>query len=97
MPSVCRSQEPCLLAAAFLLMGAATAALTLVQQTGQPKSQIQALVDAMDGSVLVYKAMSGADDPSGVWTVTVRRLIGLDGNGGRTIVDGPWVFSVRVP
>jgi hypothetical protein len=33
-PSVCRSQEPCLLAAAFLLMGAATAALTLVQQTG---------------------------------------------------------------
>ena len=51
----------------------------------------------MHGSVLVYKAMSGADDPSGVWTVTVRRLIGLDGNGGQTIVDEPWVFSVRVP
>jgi hypothetical protein len=51
----------------------------------------------MHGSVLVYKATSGADDPSGVWTVTVRRLIGLDGNGGQTIVDEPWVFSVRVP
>jgi hypothetical protein len=62
--------------------------------TGQPKSQIEALVDGMDGSVAIFQAMSGADDPSGVWTVTVRRLIGL---GGRTIVDGPWVFSVRVP
>ena len=61
---------------------------------GQPKSQIQALVDGMDGSVVIFQAMSGADDPSGVWTVTVRRLIGL---GGRIIVDGPWVFSVRVP
>jgi len=61
---------------------------------GQPKSQILALVDGMDGSVVIYQAMSGADDPSGVWTVTVRRLIGL---GGRIIVDGPWVFSVRVP
>lgn len=62
--------------------------------TGQPKSQIQALVDGIDGSVVIFQAMSGADDPTGIWTVTVRRLIGL---GGRTIVDGPWVFSVRVP
>jgi hypothetical protein len=62
--------------------------------TGQPKSQIQALVDGVDGSVVIFQAMSGADDPTGIWTVTVRRLIGL---GGRTIVDGPWVFSVRVP
>ncbi len=62
--------------------------------TGQPKSQIEALVDGVDGSVAIFQAMSGADDPSGVWTVTVRRLIGL---GGRRIVDGPWVFAVRVP
>jgi hypothetical protein len=62
--------------------------------TGQPKSQIQALVDGMDGSVVIFQAISGADDPTGIWTVTVRRLIGI---GGRTIVDGPWVFSVRVP
>jgi hypothetical protein len=65
--------------------------------TGQPKSEIQALVDGMDGSVVIYQAMSGADDPSGAWRITVRRLIGLGGQGGQTIINGPWVFSVRVP
>ncbi len=65
--------------------------------TGQPKSDIQALVDDMDGSVVIYQAMSGADDASGTWTITVRRLIGLDGRGGQTTVDGPWTFSLRVP
>jgi hypothetical protein len=65
--------------------------------TGQPKSQIVALVDGMDGSVVVYQAMSGTDDPSGTWTITVHRLIGPDRKGGQTIVNGPWVFSVRIP
>lgn len=64
--------------------------------TGQPKSEIQALVDGMDGSVTIYQAMSGADDPSGTWTITVRSLTGLDGNGGQTTIDGPWTFSVHV-
>jgi hypothetical protein len=64
---------------------------------GQPKSQIQALVDGMDGSVVIYQAMSGTDDPSGTWTITVPRLMWLDGNGRQTIVNGPWVFSVQVP
>jgi len=65
--------------------------------TGQPKSEIGALIDGMDGSIVIYQAMSGADDPSGNWTITVRRLIGLDGKGGQTIVNGSWVFGVRVP
>jgi hypothetical protein len=64
---------------------------------GQPKSEIGALIDGMDGSVVIYQAMSGADDPSGTWTITVRRLIGLDGKGGQIIVKGPWVFSDLVP
>ena len=65
--------------------------------TGQPKSGIVALVDGMDGSVVIYQAMSGSDDPSGTWTIIVRRLMWLDGQGGQKIVNGPWVFSVRIP
>ena len=65
--------------------------------TGQPKSEIGALLDGIDGSVVTYQAMSGADDPSGTWTITVRRLTGVDGKGGQTTVNGLWTFSVRVP
>ena len=65
--------------------------------TGQPKAGIGSLIDGMDGSVVIYQAMSGADDPSGTWTITVDRLVGVDGKGGQTVVNGPWTFSVRVP
>ena len=41
--------------------------------------------------------MSGTDDPSGTWTLTVHRLLGTDGKGGVTTVNGPWVFAVQVP
>jgi hypothetical protein len=65
--------------------------------TGQPKSEIGPLLDGIDGSVVIYQAMSGTDDPSGTWTVTVPRLTGSDGKGGVTTVNGPWVFHLRVP
>jgi hypothetical protein len=65
--------------------------------TGQPKPEIEALVDGMDGSVVIYQAMSGTDDPSGAWTITVHRLMWLDGEGGQRIINGPWVFPVRLP
>jgi hypothetical protein len=67
--------------------------------TGQAKAEMGALLDAIDGSVVVYQAMSGTDDPSGTWTISVRRLIGVGGTGGsgQAIVDGPWVFTVNVP
>jgi hypothetical protein len=65
--------------------------------TGQPKQGIQDIIDAMNGSVTIYQAMSGTDNPTGTWTVTVHRLIGFDGKGGTTEVKGPWVFRVNVP
>lgn len=65
--------------------------------TGQPKSEIGGLVDAIDGSVGLYQATSGTDDPSGTWTVTAGPLVGYDGKGGTTSVEGPWVFTVTVP
>lgn len=66
--------------------------------TGQAKAEMSALLDAMDGSVVIYQAMSGTDDPSGIWTIAVRRLLGFGARGsGQTTVDGPWVFNVNVP
>ena len=65
--------------------------------TGQPKAAMAGLLDGMDGSVVVYQAMSGTDDPSGTWTIRVDRLLGLDGGGAGTTVEGPWVFTVTVP
>jgi hypothetical protein len=65
--------------------------------TGQSKQDLLGVIDSMDGSVTVYQARSGTDDPNGTWTVTVERLVGSDGRGGSTQVAGPWVFEVRVP
>lgn len=65
--------------------------------TGQPKAEMLALIDGLDGSVVIYQAMSGTDDPSGTWTIRVNRLTGSDGRGDTTSVEGPWVFTVKVP
>jgi hypothetical protein len=65
--------------------------------TGQPKAGIKDMIDAMNGSVTIFQATSGTDDPTGTWTVTVHRLIGSDGKGGTAEVTGPWVFRVKVP
>lgn len=65
--------------------------------TGQPKAEMLALIDGLDGSVVIYQAMSGTDDPSGTWTVRVNRITGSDGKGGTTSVEGPWVFTVNAP
>lgn len=64
---------------------------------GQPKTEIQDIIDGMNGSVTIYQAMSGTDNPTGTWTVTVHHLIGFDGKGGTIEVKGPWVFRVKVP
>lgn len=65
--------------------------------TGQSKAQMQGHLDAIDGSVVIYQAMSGTDDPSGTWTVRVNQLSGFDWKGGTTAAQGPWVFTVKVP
>lgn len=64
---------------------------------GQAKQDIVDIIDAIDGSVTIFQAIAGTDDPAGTWTVTVQRLLGSDGKGGTTEVEGPWVFEVRVP
>lgn len=40
--------------------------------------------------------VSGVDDPSGEWTVTVTELVG-DTADGQVRLQGPWVFHVTVP
>lgn len=66
--------------------------------TGQPKDQIQAIIDASEtGSVMMRQTFAGASEPSGIWTLTVDRLIGSDGQGATTEVAGPWVFTVQLP
>ena len=65
---------------------------------GQPKDQIQALIDESEaGSIMVRQTFAGTSAPSGTWTLTVSRLIGYDGQGAATEVPGPWVFTVNVP
>ncbi len=66
--------------------------------TGQPKDQIQSMIDESEtGSVMVRQTFAGTDAPAGTWTLTVDRLIGSDGQGGTTVVPGPWVFTVQLP
>ena len=66
--------------------------------TGQPKDQIQAIIDASEtGSVMMRQTFAGASEPSGTWTLTVDRLIGSDGQGATTEVPGPWVITVQLP
>ena len=66
--------------------------------TGQPKDQIQAMVDQSEaGSVMVRQTSAGASAPAGTWTLTVDRLVGSDGQGATTVVPGPWVFTVQLP
>jgi hypothetical protein len=66
--------------------------------TGQPKDQIQAMIEESEtGSVVMRQTFAGASEPAGTWTLTVDRLIGSDGQGGTTEVPGPWAFTVQVP
>jgi hypothetical protein len=66
--------------------------------TGQPKDQIEAIVDAAEsGSVIVRQTTSGSDTPRGTWTLTVLRLLGSDGQGGTREVAGPWIFTFGLP
>ncbi len=66
--------------------------------TGQPKAQIQAIVERSEqGWVMVRQTFAGTDAPSGRWMLTISRLSGSDGKGNVRFVDGPWVFQVNVP
>ena len=66
--------------------------------TGQPKDQIQAMIDASEaGSVMVRQTFSGTSAPAGTWTLTIDRLLGYGGQGATTEVPGPWVFTVQLP
>lgn len=66
--------------------------------TGQPKDQIQAMIDESEaGSVMMRQTFTGASAPAGTWTLTVDRLIGSDGQGATTVVPGRWVFTVQLP
>jgi hypothetical protein len=66
--------------------------------TGQPKSEIEPILErAEQGWVMVRQTFAGTDDPSGRWTLTIRRLNGYDGTGGSRSVDGPWVLTFEVP
>ena len=49
------------------------------------------------GAVMVRQTAAGTDAPAGTWTLTVDRLTGFDGQGGWTVVPGPWVFTVQLP
>ena len=66
--------------------------------TGQPKDQILSMIDESErGGVMVRQTVAGTDAPAGTWTLTVDRLTGFDGQGGSTVVPGPWVFTVQLP
>lgn len=65
--------------------------------TGDPTQDAGALMDSQDGSVLVRQTFAGSDAPSGTWTLTIARLVGYDGEGATTRLEGPWVFTVQIP